>query len=88
MNKLLIFLFIVLQTGVSKAQELRATVKVLSPEVQATNKDVFIALETSLQNFMNGYTFTEHKYADEERIACSFILTIEEIGRASCRERV
>ena len=82
MNRLLIFLFFVLQTGVCKAQELRATVKVLSPEVQATNKDVFIALETSLQNFMNGYTFTEHKYADEERIACSLILTIQAMNGA------
>ena len=82
MNKLLIFLFFVLQTGVIQAQELRATVKVLSPEVQATNKDVFVALETSLQNFMNGYTFTEHKYADEERIECSFIVTIEAMNGA------
>ena len=72
--------FLILATvlcGQVFAQELRATVKVLSPEVQATNKDVFQSLESTMSSFLNGYTFTEHKYADEERIACSFILTIE-----------
>ena len=37
----------------SMGQELRATVKVLSPEVQATNKDIFQTLETSMENFLN-----------------------------------
>jgi hypothetical protein len=63
-----------------QAQELRATVKVLSPEVQATNKDVFQALEGSLENFLNGNTFTDHKYSDEERIECSFIMTIKSVN--------
>jgi hypothetical protein len=82
MNKVILFLFIVLSTLSAQAQELRATVKVLSPEIQATNKDVFVALESTLQNFLNGYTFTDHKYADEERIECSFILTIEAMNGA------
>ena len=63
-----------------KAQELRATVKVLSPEVQATNKDVFTSLESTLENFLNGYAFTEHTYADEERIDCSFIITVNSVS--------
>ena len=77
--------FLILATvlcGQVFAQELRATVKVLSPEVQATNKDVFQSLESTMSSFLNGYTFTEHKYADEERIACSFILTIESLNGA------
>lgn len=65
---------------VVKAQELRATVKVLSPEVQATNKDVFTSLESTLENFLNGYAFTEHTYADEERIDCSFIITVNSVS--------
>ena len=44
---LVIFTLISLQ---SQGQELRATVKVLSPEVQATNKDIFQTLETSMEN--------------------------------------
>ncbi len=65
---------------VVKAQELRATVKVLTPEVQATNKDVFTSLESTLENFLNGYAFTEHTYADEERIDCSFIITVNSVS--------
>lgn len=76
-----IVVFLILSTAAS-GQELRATVKVLSPEVQATNKDVFVSLETTMQNFLNGYSFTDHKYSDEERISCSFILTIEAMNGA------
>ena len=81
MNKyVLTALLFVYTLSTLSAQELRATARVLSPEVQATNKDVFIALESTLQSFLNGYTFTDHKYSDQERIACSFILTIESMS--------
>jgi len=78
------FVIALLFTGLTalQAQELRATVKVLSPEVQATNKDVFVSLENTIQNFLNGYTFTEHSYSDDERISCSFILTVEAMNGA------
>ena len=78
--KIRIFLFLLLLGNVLSAQELRATVKVLSPEVQATNKDIFQALETSLDNFLNGNSWTDYKYADEERIECSFILTVKSLN--------
>ena len=64
----------------SKGQELRATVKVLSPEVQATNKGIFQTLETSMENFLNGYAFTDHKYSDEERIECNYIMTVNSLS--------
>jgi hypothetical protein len=64
----------------SMGQELRATVKVLSPEVQATNKDIFQTLETSMENFLNGYAFTDHKYSDEERIECNYIMTVNSLS--------
>src|SRR5210317_245780 len=74
---LLIFTLISLQ---GRAQELRATVKILSPEVQATNKDIFQTLETSIENFLNGYAFTDHKYSDEERIECNYIMTVNSLS--------
>jgi hypothetical protein len=74
---LLIFTLISLQ---GRAQELRATVKILSPEVQATNKDIFQTLETSIENFLNGYAFTDHKYSDEERIECNYIMTVNSLN--------
>lgn len=64
----------------SFSQELRATVKVLSPEVQATNKDIFVALENSLTSFINGYAFTDYKYAEEERIECTFIVNVKALN--------
>ena len=82
MRKIILVLVSFVAIVHAQAQELRATVKVLSPEIQTTNKDVFVALENTIQSFLNGYTFTEHKYSDEERIACSFILTIEAMNGA------
>ncbi|HAP71073.1 MAG TPA: DUF4835 domain-containing protein, partial [Cryomorphaceae bacterium] len=78
--KIRFILFLVFLGNVLSAQELRATIKVLSPEVQATNKDIFTALETSLDNFLNGNSWTDYKYADEERIECSFILTVKSLN--------
>jgi hypothetical protein len=81
MNRSILFIFILyLLAGHCNAQELRATVKVLSPEVQATNKDIFQTLETSMENFLNGYAFTDHKYSDEERIECNYIMTVNSLS--------
>jgi len=79
MRKQIVLLFLVF-FATAQAQELRAVVKVLSPEVQATNKDIFQALESSIDNFLNGTTWTEYKYSDEERIECSYILTIKSLN--------
>jgi hypothetical protein len=80
MRKLLIICALAISSLPVFAQELRATVRVLSPEVQATNKDIFTALESSMQQFLNGYAFTDHKYADEERIECTFILNVKSLN--------
>lgn len=60
----------------AQAQEINATVNVLSPNVQMTNKEVFTTLETSIRDFVNSYQWTSLQYAEEERIDCAFILTI------------
>jgi len=80
MRRFLVFLVALSTVSSLRAQELRATVKVLSPEIQATNKDVFTSLESTLENFLNGYAFTEYTYADQERIDCSFILTVNSLS--------
>ena len=79
-RSLLIVLGFMFLTIGAQGQELRATVKVLSPEVQGTNRAIFTSLETTLENFLNGYAFTEYTYADEERIDCSFILTVNSLA--------
>ena len=71
---ILIFSFSLL--GQTSAQEINATVNVLSPNIQMTNKQVFTTLETAIREFVNSYQWSSLKYEIEERIDCSFILTI------------
>ena len=57
-------------------QELNATVQVLSPSIQSTNKQVFTTLEKSIRQFLNTRKWTGETYGVEEKIECSFIINI------------
>lgn len=61
----------------AKAQELNAQVSVNADQIQATNKQVFKTLETSIREFLNDRKWTNEKYLPEERITCQFLLTID-----------
>ena len=76
MKKLLLILLLAVQTLAIHAQELNANVNVLSPNIQMTNKQVFTTLETAIRSFLNSYKWSNLQYEEEERIDCSFILTI------------
>ncbi|MDZ7849156.1 MAG: DUF4835 family protein [Owenweeksia sp.] len=71
------------------AQELSAEVQVLTPQIQATNKQIYQTLETAITEFLNNRKWTDEKYEEEERINCQFILTINDrksnsyLGRAA-----
>lgn len=82
-KRIIIFLGLILSYWGSQAQEIRATVSVLSPTIQATNKQVFTSLETSVRDFLNSYKWTNLEYAPEERIACTFIFTITQYNPPS-----
>lgn len=58
------------------AQELNARVQVLTPNIQATNKQVFTTMETAIREFLNNRKWTKEAYKIEERIECQFVLTI------------
>ena len=60
-----------------RAQELNAQVQVLTPKIQATNKQIYKTLETAIQEFLNNRQWTEDTYLPEERIQCQFLLTID-----------
>jgi hypothetical protein len=51
-------------------------VVVLSPTIQATNKQVFTTLERAIGDFVNAYKWSNLEYAQEERIKVSFIFNI------------
>lgn len=81
---LFVVLALLISAGIS-AQELLATVKVQAPGVQITDKSVFTNLESQLQDFMNGRKWTNLQYEQEERIACSFVFTINDYNQQSGR---
>ncbi len=58
------------------AQELKCNVQVISPKVEGINKKVFETMQQSLNEFMNGQKWTEHVFAEHERIECSFLINI------------
>ncbi len=59
------------------AQELNARVQVLTPNIQATNKQIYETMETSIREFLNNRKWTDENYALEERIECQFVITID-----------
>lgn len=76
-NFLLLFVLCLLSLSTALAQgELNATVRVNTPQLQHTDRKVFDQLETSLRDFLNNTKWTNDQFEQDERIKCSFILTI------------
>lgn len=71
-------LFLLFFTGIT-AQELNCRVQVLSPQIQGTNeKRIFENLQKSIYEFVNNTKWTNDVFSPEERINCTFVLTITE----------
>lgn len=77
----LVFLFLPLQHV--SAQELNPTVTINSSKISGTDKDVFDALQTALTEFMSQQQWTNYKFAVNERINCSFAITINKYEAGS-----
>lgn len=81
-NIILILLF--LATSVSSfSQELNATVVVNYQNVETNETRVFKDMETSFAQFLNNRKWTGDAYAQEERINCNFIITIDQMPSVS-----
>ena len=65
-----------------KAQELAATVTINAQQIEASYRDRFTTLATDLQEFVNAQQWTSHQYTTQERIECTFALTINEMSSA------
>ncbi|MDR0863609.1 MAG: DUF4835 family protein [Candidatus Symbiothrix sp.] len=61
-----------------QAQELNARVTVNSERIQTTNKNVFTSLEQALSQYINGSKWSSTTFSSNERIDCTFSLTILE----------
>ena len=75
-------LLLILFAGIisySDAQEIQARFSVLASKVSTTTeRKVFQTLQTGLTNFLNNRRWTNDVFQANERIQCSFLLTIEQ----------
>ncbi|MCT4622317.1 MAG: DUF4835 family protein [Schleiferiaceae bacterium] len=59
------------------SQELNATVQILHPSLQMSNQELVPNMQKALENLINFTAWTNEFYEVEERIECSFILTLD-----------
>ena len=71
--------FLSLGSSTVKAQELSATVSINTQQIEASFRPRFETLRTELEEFINGQQWTSNQFARNERIQCTFALTINEI---------
>jgi hypothetical protein len=76
----LIALFLIRNAG---AQEMKATVQVVAPGVQMTNKSVLTTLQNAIQLFLNSRKWTEETFEAREKIEVSFFFNITKISDAN-----
>jgi hypothetical protein len=67
---------IIISCNFLQAQELNARVQVLTPNIQATNKQLYDNMEKAIREFLNNRKWTNESYSIEERIDCQFVITI------------
>ncbi|MEI7498834.1 MAG: DUF4835 family protein [Bacteroidota bacterium] len=60
------------------AQELNCMVSVSTPKIEGTDRRVFETLQTAMYEFINNRKWTNFNVAAEERIECTFLLTIND----------
>lgn len=70
----LIFSLLLFKTGFS--QELNCTVTINAQQSQGTDRRIYETLKNSLMEFMNNTKWTNDIFKQEERIECSFTITI------------
>jgi len=75
-GRLFLSLFVLFSTQLAMGQDLNARVQVLSPQVQNTNKRALEVLEKAISDFLNNRTWSANEIQPQERIDCSFVITI------------
>lgn len=62
--------------GSASAQELDARVNVNYTQIEGTRTEVFDALQTKVQDFINNHKWTEIPFRENEKIQCNFNITV------------
>ena len=81
---ILTLLYILLAASVG-AQELQVKVNINSSQVEGTDKSVFENLQQTLEQWMNDKQWTELQFQKNERISCSFNITVSKYDKANNR---
>jgi hypothetical protein len=78
-RKTILFLFFAFCCASLQAQELQARITVLSDKISSQiDKKVFKTLQAALVNFVNNRKWTNDAYQTNEKINCSFLITLEQ----------
>ncbi len=74
-----IFLIIIAMVGYffADAQELNARVTVSAAQITNVNKNIFLTLQTALNNFLSNRKWTSDVYTTSEKIDCTFFLNLK-----------
>ena len=79
MNRFLTY-FVLMILGMNQlfAQELRCNISISAQKIQGANRTMFETMQSDLYEFMNNRKWTDQKYSMDERIECSFFITLDE----------
>jgi Domain of unknown function (DUF4835) len=84
MRKLFFLLLMSSVTATLQAQELKATITVVSNQVgNSVNPGVFKTLQAALNNFLNNRKWTSDNFLPNEKIDCNFLLNLESAGETN-----
>ena len=86
MKRLLFFLFLVGSCSLQvTAQELQAKININHQQIQGTDKSVFENLQKMLEQFVNEKQWTALQFQENERIPCTFNITVTKYDASSNR---
>jgi len=78
MRKIICLIAFAFATYCLQAQELKATITVVSSKVgTAVNPSVFRTFQTALNNFINNRKWTSDNFLPNEKIECNFLLNLD-----------
>ena len=79
--KILLTSWLLFCSGSLLAQELQATVNINHAQIQCTDNTIFDNLQTTLMQFLNDRKWTALQFQKNERISCSFNITVNKYDR-------
>ena len=83
--RVLILCCLLLMAGSLSAQELLAKININHSQIQGTDASIFENLQQTLEQFVNERQWTPLQFQKNERISCSFNITVTKYDRSSNR---